>query len=97
MLDLFNYVLAILAYFVNFVSLCFIVVHFASIRLTAGLWAELFHNFGKVFNIYGDLFHNIEEPFNNFGELFNNFGEPFHNFGTLFNNFGNFSHYWRMR
>ena len=46
----------------NFGSLCFNMVHFAQIRSTAGLWVELFNNFGE-------LFHKFVELFEIFGEL----------------------------
>ena len=65
--------------FVNLGSLYFILLHFASIRLAAGLWAELFNNFGELFHNFGKLFHN-------FGELSNNFGELFHIIGELLTN-----------
>ena len=54
-----------MVYFVNFGSLCFILLHFASIRLTAGLWAELFNNFGELFHNFGELFHIIGELLTN--------------------------------
>ena len=61
MLDLFKYVLAIMVYFINFGSLCFILLHFASIRLTARLWAELCNSFGELFHNFVELFHIIGE------------------------------------
>ena len=63
-------------------------LHFASFRLTAEFWGELFHNFGELFNIYRELFHNFGELFHIIGELFHNSEELFHIIGELFNNFG---------
>ena len=69
-----------MVYFVNFGSLLF---HFASIRLTAGLWAELFNKFGELFHNFGELFNTIGELFT----LLGNFLTTLRNFLTTLGNF----------
>ena len=63
----------------HFASFCFILLHFASSRLTA----EFFLGGEDFFTILGNSLTSMG-TFHNFGELFHSFGELFHIFGELF-------------